>query len=135
MGFFNSGTIAIIGIAPIMSWIGTIYGWRECFYIGAVLGIMALAIFLLIVREEPLWSSKCIKEKRGKGASRSILSNFELWKISICRLLEIVATAAFQSWTPTFFTEFKRISLVMASLLPSLFMITVAIFSRAQHTF
>lgn len=92
------------------------YGWRFPFYISLAVGITAIAVFVVVVREGPF------AEHKSKASARQALGNFEIWKVGIVWLFFNAAALSFTTWAPELFETYKGMPKVYASFLASLLM-------------
>jgi len=117
MGIYGiNGPVALVIAFPSASFLMSIYGWRFPFFIGAIIGIFAIATFTMVVRETPEVESK------QKLKVRPALKNFEVWKVGLVWLFYSAAILSFTTWASTLFVAFKGMTLVNASLLASIIM-------------
>ncbi len=92
------------------------YGWRFPFYISLAIGITAIAVFVVVVREGPF------AEHKSKASARQALGNLEIWKVGIVWLFFNAAALSFTTWAPELFETYKGMPKVHASFLASLLM-------------
>ena len=117
MGIYGiNGPVALVIAFPSASFLMSIYGWRFPFFIGAIIGIVAIGIFTIVVRKTPPVASK------QKLKVRQALTNLEVWKVGLVWLFYSAAILSFTTWASTLFVAFKATSLVNASLLASMIM-------------
>jgi len=95
------------------------HDWRYPFYIGAAVGIVAIVVLTLIVKEGPLKP----KEHGQRSSTRQALQSIEIWKVSIVWLLFNAAALSFTSWAPNLFENYKSIDPAYASFLASILML------------
>jgi MFS family permease len=116
MGLFTASTpLTTIATYSAVSLALANFNWRFPFYICLILAIIAIALFLVFVRDCPNFKAKEVEVNNKKD-----LFNTELWKIGLVLLCIEAATGAFSTWAPTLFTQFANMSLVESSLLNSL---------------
>jgi len=95
------------------------HDWRYPLYVGTVVGIAAIAVFTLIVKEGPFKP----KEHEQKLSSRQALRNVEIWKVGIVWLLFNAAALAFTASAPSLFENYKSMEGTYASFLASVLML------------
>ena len=95
------------------------YDWRYPFYIGAAIGMVAIVVLTLIVKDGPLKP----KEHGHWSDTRQVLQNAEIWKVSIVWLLFNAAALSFTAWAPSLFENYKGIDPANASFLASILML------------
>ena len=115
MGIFAVNMpLATVVAFPIGSALVISLGWRYAFYVSLVLGIVATALYLVLVREGPM-------SGRGKGIGNlSSFRNAELWKVGVAWLFFNGALLSFSTWAPTLFISYKGFSTINASLYASI---------------
>lgn len=104
---------------PVANMLVLAHDWRYPFYVGTVVGIVAIAVFAFIVREGPF------KPKR-HGQSLSVsqaLRNIEVWKVGLVWLLFNAAALSFTLWAPTLFEKYKSVDGTYATFLASILML------------
>ncbi len=115
MGVFTvSMPIATIVAFPTAGTLAVTYGWRSAFYVSLAIGVVATAVYVLIVRDGPM-------STRGGGFSGlSSFKNAEVWKVGIIWLFFNGAILSFNTWAPTLLTTYKGFTPVEASFYASL---------------
>jgi ACS family glucarate transporter-like MFS transporter len=111
---FAFGTIITF---PLTTLLALSYGWRFPFYIGTLIELVAILLFVLTMKRKPTTvkaQDKVINMKR-------ILSNVEVWKFGLIFLFYTAVTSAFLSWAPTLFQGFKKVDPLYASFLASIY--------------
>jgi MFS family permease len=117
MGIFSINMpFATVTAFPTASALMLAYGWRFPFYISAIIGVTAAAVFALAIHEGPF-----AKHENEKNVRRAI-GNSEIWKVGLVWLFFNAAALSFTSWGPTLFIKFQNVPEVQASLLASLLM-------------
>ena len=115
MGIFTiSMPLATIVAFPTAGTLAVTYGWRSAFYVSLAIGVVATAIYVLIVRDGPM-------STRSSGFSGlSAFKNAEVWKVGIIWLFFNGAMLSFNTWAPTLLTIYKGFTPVEASFYASL---------------
>ena len=123
MGIFGInmplGTVIAFPTASVLA-LG--YGLRFPFYVSAVIGLIALAVFAAVVKEGPF-----LREKTNLSM-RQALGNFEVWKVGFVWLFFNASALAFTTWGEKLFETFRGVPTVEASILASLLMWTAIFF-------
>jgi len=92
------------------------YGWRFPFYVSLAVGITAVAVFVVVVREDPFAGHE------RKASARQAIGNLEVWKVGLIWLFFNAATLSFTTWAPKLFETYRGMNEVYASFLASLLM-------------
>ncbi|MCW4018336.1 MAG: MFS transporter [Candidatus Bathyarchaeota archaeon] len=126
MGIYSIGvpisTIAAFTISPIL---GQIFGWRSPFFVGAIAGVMVAVFFGLVFKDVPLRH----EEKRTDlSTTWKTLKSKEVWKIGLMWMLFSIVSSGFVTWAPSLLSTFKGISVVYASVLSSMYMVSKIFF-------
>ncbi|KPV63954.1 MAG: bicyclomycin/multidrug efflux system [Candidatus Bathyarchaeota archaeon BA2] len=108
--------LATIIALPSASVFMLAYGWRFPFYVGLAVGITAVAVFMVVIREGPFAGHK------SKASVRQAIGNFEIWKVGLVWLFFNAAALSFTTWAPELFETYKGMPKVYASFLASLLM-------------
>jgi MFS family permease len=113
------GTVIAFPTASVLA-LG--YGLRFPFYVGVVIGLIALAVFAAVVKEGPF-----LREKTNLSTRRA-LGNFEVWKVGFVWLFFNASALAFTTWGEKLFETFRGVPSVEASVFASLLMWTAIFF-------
>lgn len=107
---------------PTASVLALAYGLRFPFYVSAIIGLIALAVFAAVVKEGPF-----LREKTNLSM-RQALGNFEVWKVGLVWLFFNASALAFTTWGEKLFETFREVPTVEASIFASLLMWTAIFF-------
>lgn len=111
--------LATVIAFPVASMLLLTHDWRYPFYIGTVIGITAMAVFTLMVKEGPLKH----KEHGQRLSIRHALRNVEIWKVGMVWLLFSASALSFTTWAPDLFMNYRGMNPVYASFLASVVML------------
>jgi len=120
MGIYGTNMpVAIIAAFPAATILAQSSDWRFPFYVGAVVAILAVVVFIFIVREGPFSSGhKPIQ----RDVIQHAVNKIEVWKAGLVWFCFNVTTIAFLSWAPALFQDFKALDAFSSSVLASVLM-------------
>lgn len=118
MCYMSFGQIIALNIAPAVAEAGS---WRNFWWISAAFGVVALVLWLLIVRDEKKDASVTVDAVSEEHATLSeVLSNKSVWLICITFLTYMIVHMGVFNYLPTYFTEIGGISATKAGTLTSI---------------
>jgi len=120
MGIYGTNMpVATIAAFPAATILAQSFDWHFPFYIGAVIAVLAAAVFILVIKEGPLSSSHRSVQRSDINQA---LKEIEVWKTGLVWFCFNVASIAFLSWAPTLFQDFKTLDAFSSSVLASVLM-------------
>jgi len=120
MGIYGTNMpVAAIAAFPAATILAQSYDWHFPFYVGAVLAVLAAAIFILVVKEGPFSSGH---KPVPRGVIKQAVKETEVWKAGLVWICFNVVSIAFLSWAPTLFQDFKALDTLSSSILASALM-------------
>lgn len=125
MGIFAINMpLATVVALPTAKALSVSYGWRFPFYIGLILGLTAMVLFLVLIK-----GGSSAKEEKTTGF-RQAIGNLEIWKVGLVWLFFNAAALSFTVWGTTLFENFQGIpkDSLQASVMASLLMLTAIFF-------
>ena len=120
MGIYGTNMpAATIAAFPVATMLVQSSNWHYPFYVGAVIAVLAAAVFVLVVKEGPFSEGhKPIQSSMLKQA----MKNGEVWKAGVTWACFNITAIAFLSWAPTLFQEFKALDAFSSSVLATVLM-------------
>ncbi len=114
MGIFGINMpLATVIAFPTSSLLLLAYGWRFPFYLSVAVGVVAIIVFAVTVKEGPFMQQKRIM-------SLNLVKNLEIWKLSFVWLFFNATALSFMTWGPTLLERFQGIPKVESGFLTSL---------------
>ena len=118
MCYMSFGQIIALNVAPVVAEAGS---WRNFWWISAAFGVVALVLWLLVVRDEKDNAAETVSAASEKSATLGeVLSNKSVWLICITFFTYMVVHMGVFNYLPTYFTEIGGISATTAGSLTSI---------------
>lgn len=118
MCYMSFGQIIALNVAPVVAEASS---WRNFWWISAAFGVVALVLWLLVVRDEKTEGEDTeTAVPENKATLGEVLSNKSVWMICITFFTFMVAHMGVFNYLPTYFTEVGGISATTAGSLTSI---------------
>jgi sugar phosphate permease len=131
-----SSPIGYIITSPLSGWITHTFGWRYIFIIEGLLTVVLVALWWPLIEDKPEQAKWLSVEERDllvrtlheeqqhfrmsttKSASyRTILSNFNLWRLSVIYFCYLIGSISYVIWLPTLIKLLTKTNMATVGLL------------------